>query len=176
MQKQFEESKTDGLVEELPKEHFEELAAYISEVEDKEGSLVHILHRAQKIFGYLPKEVQLFVAREIGIPASKVYGVVSFYSYFTQKPVGKYQISVCMGTACFVVKAEAVLDTFKKELSINETNETTKDGLFTLKDVRCVGACGLAPVVFINDQVYGHVTPEDVVELVNKYRKENKNE
>lgn len=116
----------------LPKEHFEALQDYISGVEDKKGSLIRVLHKAQELFGYLPNEVQLFVARQLEIPAAKVFGVVSFYSYFSTEPVGKHKISVCMGTACFVRGAEKILDEFKKELFI-ETGETTKDGMFTLK-------------------------------------------
>ncbi len=169
MQKQHEQLKTNDFVE-LPKEHYEELETYISGVKDKEGSLIHILHKAQEIFGYLPKEVQLFVSRQVGIPAAKVYGVVSFYSFFTQKPVGKHKISVCMGTACFVKKAEKILDAFAAELGINK-GETTEDMLFTLRDVRCVGACGLAPVVFVGDNVHGHVAVEDVKEIIQQYRK-----
>lgn len=159
----------------LPKEHYEALDRYIDGLEDQQGSLIHVLHKAQDLFGYLPHEVQLYIARKLGISGAKVFGVVSFYSYFTMTPVGKYKISVCMGTACFVRKADKVLDAFKEELSL-ENGETTEDGLFTLLDVRCVGACGLAPVVFINDQVYGHVTVEDVGELLNKCRKEHEND
>ena len=158
----------------LPKEHLEALDKYIESLEDKVGSLIHVLHKAQDLFGYLPKEVQLYVARKLDIPAAKVFGVVSFYSYFATEPVGKHKISVCMGTACFVRGVEKVMDEFKKELFI-ETGQTTKDGQFTLKDVRCIGACGLAPVVFIDDQVYGHVTPDGVREILKKYRKEYEN-
>jgi NADH:ubiquinone oxidoreductase subunit E len=158
----------------LPKEHLEELDRYIESLEDKKGSLIHILHKAQSLFGYLSKEAQLYVARKLDIPAAKVYGVVSFYSYFATEPVGKHKISVCMGTACFVRGAEKIVDEFKKELFV-ENGQTTKDGQFTLKDVRCIGACGLAPVVFVDDQVYGHVTVDGVREILKKYRKEYEN-
>lgn len=156
----------------LPEEHFETLARYIDTLEDKKGSLIIVLHTAQELFGYLPEEVQLFVARKLDIPGAKVYGVVSFYSYFTTKPVGKHKISICMGTACFVRGAEKIVNEFKKQLLV-ETGETTRDGLFTLKDVRCIGACGLAPVIYIDDKIYGHVTVDGVRVILGNYREEN---
>jgi len=162
-------------VKNLPKEKLDELEAYIDTLLDKQGSLIHVLHKAQHLFGFLPKEVQLFVARKLDLPAAKVFGVVSFYSYFTQKPVGKYVISVCMGTACFVKGAENIIDVFKQELGIG-LNETTEDNLFTLKDIRCIGACGLAPVVMIGEKVFGHVTKDDVLDIINKYKEEAKND
>lgn len=158
----------------MPQEHYETLETYINSLKDKKGSLIHVLHKAQELFGYLPPEVQLFIARKLDIPGAKVFGVVSFYSYFTTKPVGKHKISVCMGTACFVRGAEKIVDAFKNELGV-QNGETTPDGLFTLKDVRCIGACGLAPVVFLDDQVFGHVTVDGVKEILKKYRKGNEN-
>lgn len=127
--------------------------------------LINILHQAQNHYGYLPKEVQIIVARQLSIPPSKVYGVVTFYSFFTMTPKGKYPISVCMGTACYVRGAEKVLDEFKKRLNIN-MGGTTPDGRFSLSSLRCVGACGLAPVVLIGERVYGRVTPEDVERII----------
>ena len=105
------------------------------------------------------------IAMELGIPAAKVYGVVTFYSFFTMKPKGKYPISVCMGTACYVRGAEKVLDEFKRQLGI-EVGETTADGLFSLDSLRCVGACGLAPVVMIGEKVYGRLQPIDVKKII----------
>lgn len=147
-----------------------ELDDYISEINASRESLIAVLHKAQGIFGYLPKELQLYVARKLDIPASKVNGVVSFYSYFSQEKRGEYTISICMGTACFVRGSEPVLDEFAKVLDI-QGGQTTSDGLFTLRDVRCVGACGLAPVVMINDKVYGHVSKDDVATIVDEYKK-----
>ena len=120
-----------------------------------------MLHTAQGIFGYLPKEVQIYVAKKLDVPVSKVYGVVSFYSFFTMKPKGEYDISVCMGTACYVRGAENVLNEIKNQLGI-DIGDTTADGKFSLRTLRCVGACGLAPVVMIGDKVYGRVTPDMV--------------
>lgn len=154
----------------LPKEKFDELENFIRSLETTKGALVQILHKAQHIFGYLPREVQLFIARRLGIPGAEVFGVVSFYSYFTTKPVGKHTISVCMGTACFVRKADNIIEGLKEKLGI-EANETTKDGMFTLKDVRCIGACGLAPVVLVDEKVYGRVKEEEIDEIINEYRK-----
>lgn len=158
-------------VKDLPQELFVELENYISTLEDKKGNLIHVLHKAQHIFGFLPQEVMLFVARKLEIPAADVFGVVSFYSYFTTKPVGKHLVNVCMGTACFVKGADKILDEFKKQLGVS-TGETTADKQFTLKDVRCVGACGLAPIVLVGEKVYGRITHADVTGILADYKGE----
>lgn len=163
-------SVTEQVNEDLPKEKFDELEKFIDNLETTKGTLIEILHKAQNIFGYLPRDVQLFVARKLGIPGAEVFGVVSFYSYFTTKPGGKHTISVCMGTACFVRGADKIIERFKEKLNI-ESNEVTEDGLFTLKDVRCIGACGLAPVVTVDDKVYGRVKEEDLDGIISTYRK-----
>lgn len=157
--------------EEFPKEKFDELDEYINNLETTKGALIEILHKAQNIFGYLPRDVQLFVARKLGIPGAEVFGVVSFYSYFTTKPRGKHTISVCMGTACFVRGSDKLLERLKAKLGI-DSNEITEDGLFTLKDVRCIGACGLAPVVMIDEKVYGRVKEEELDNILDSYRSE----
>ncbi|PAB57022.1 NADH-quinone oxidoreductase subunit NuoE family protein [Anaeromicrobium sediminis] len=154
--------------ENLGKEKFEELREYIKSLDTIDGALISILHKAQTIFGYLPKEVQLFVARTLDLPGAEVYGVVSFYSYFTTEPVGKYTVSVCMGTACFVRGADKVVERISERLNI-KPEETTGDGLFTLKSVRCIGACGLAPVVTIGEKVYGRVTVDEMDEILDSY-------
>ncbi len=130
--------------------------------------LINILHETQHYFGYLPVEVQIIVAKQLRIAPSKVYGVVTFYSFFTMTPKGKHPISICMGTACYVRGAEKVLDEFKKVLNI-EAGGTTEDGKFSLSSLRCVGACGLAPVVLVGEKVYGRVTVEDVEKIVKEY-------
>lgn len=158
--------------EDLPKEKFDELGTFIDNMGTTEGALIEILHKAQNIFGYLPRDVQLFVARKLGIPGAEVFGVVSFYSYFTTKPRGKHTISVCLGTACFVRGSDKIIERLKEKLGI-ESNEITKDGLFTLKDVRCIGACGLAPVMMIDDKVYGRMKEEELEDILNSYRQEN---
>jgi len=153
----------------LPQDKLSLLDAYIRSLDDQEGMLIHILHRAQHLFGYLPPDLQLYIARSIGIPASKVYGVVSFYSYFTQVKRGQHTISVCMGTACFVKGAEQVKEALKKELKVG-MDETTVDELFTLKEIRCIGACGLAPAVMVDDKVYGHMNEENIRTVTSSYK------
>lgn len=152
----------------LSKESYKELEHYINGIENKETALIEVLHRAQNIFGYLPKEVQLFIGEKLGVPASKVFGVVSFYSYFTTEPKGKYVVNVCMGTACFVRKSDAVLRELEKTLSI-KSGETTENMKYSIESLRCVGACGLAPVVMVNDEVYGKVTVADIPKILSKY-------
>lgn len=152
----------------LPQECFNELEQFIVDLGDTQGALIEILHKAQSIFGYLPRDVQLFIARKLGIPAAEVFGVVSFYSYFTTEPRGRHTISVCLGTACFVRGSGKIMESFKEKLNI-ESNQITEDGDFTLKDVRCIGACGLSPVVMVDDKVYPGVDEENIDEIINTY-------
>ncbi len=148
---------------------FKELEEYISTFEDKKSSLIIILHKAQEIFGYIPKEVQEFIADKIEVPVSKVYGVVSFYNFFSMEPKGKYPISVCTGTACYVRGAEKILEALQKELGL-KLGGVTEDGLFSLDSLRCVGACGLAPVMLVGKDVHGKVKPEDVKKIIESYK------
>ena len=138
--------------------------------DNQAGELINILHKTQETFGYLPPEVQQVIAKELSISEAKVYGVVTFYAFFTMKPKGKHKISVCMGTACYVRGAEKVVDELKKELNIN-VGEITPDGQFSLDCLRCVGACGLAPVMLIGDKVYGRIEPKDVKDILDSYKK-----
>ena len=150
-------------------EMFKELDQFIEqECNCDEQELIAILHRAQEIFGYLPMVVQAHVARKLGINVSKVYGVVSFYSFFTMEPKGEFVISICMGTACFVRGSDKILERCEQILGI-KNGQTTADGKFTITTLRCVGACGLAPVLQINDQTYGNITPEDVESILAQY-------
>ena len=154
----------------LDKELLKQLDVYIDSLEgDKQEHLIHVLHKAQDLFSYLPQNLQLYIARKLDLSGARVNGVVTFYSYFNEKPVGKYIISVCMGTACFVKGADKVLERVL-ELTGADKNEMSKDGLFTVKDVRCIGACGLAPVMTVNDKVYGKVKPKDVDDIIRHYR------
>lgn len=151
------------------KEKFAELSAYIDSIHATEHELIAVLHRAQHIFGYLPKEVQEFIAERLNVPISKVYGVVTFYSFFTMERKGKYVINVCLGTACFVSGSDKIMQAFEERLGI-KNGQTTSDGKYTLSSLRCVGACGLAPVVRVNGKTYGNATLETVDKILNEYK------
>lgn len=146
----------------------EELKNVCKSFNNEKGELINVLHKAQGIFGYLPAEVQEVIARELTVSVAHVYGVVSFYSFFSMLPKGKHPVSICLGTACYVRGAEKVIDEFKKLLHIN-VGETTPDGKFSLACLRCVGACGLAPVVLVGDKVYGRIAPEGVKQIIAEY-------
>lgn len=147
---------------------YAELDAMIEALPTKKGALIAVLHRAQELYGYLPQELQAHIATMLGLPASKVFGVVTFYSFLKTERPGKYPVSICMGTACFVRGSEAVLKEFEKELKI-KPGKVSDDGMFSLESIRCVGACGLAPVVRVGDRVYGRVKAEDVKGIVDEY-------
>ena len=132
------------------------------------GEVINVLHKVQGEYGYLSAEVQELVAEELHIPVARVYGIVSFYSFFTMTPKGRYPISVCLGTACYVRGAEKVIDELKRQLAV-QVGGTTEDGKFSLNCLRCVGACGLAPVMMIGDKVYGRVTPDKVAGILAEY-------
>ncbi len=155
----------------LSEELYNKLSSFIGslnidlEDERRKGYLIQILHKAQSLFGYLPEEVQKFVAKKLNICHSEVSGVISFYNFFTTVPKGKVTISICMGTACFVKGAEKVLQEFENFLNI-KAGELTPDGKFSLDILRCVGACGLAPVVMVNNKVYGNVNPKMVGDIM----------
>jgi len=136
--------------------------------DNQEGELINVLHKTQEAFGYLPVEVQQVIAKELNISVAKVYGVVTFYTFFTMKPKGLHPISVCMGTACYVRGAEKIVDALKSELDI-DVSGVTPDGKFSLNCLRCVGACGLAPVMMIGDKVYGRVEAKEIKGILNSY-------
>ena len=151
------------------KEKFEALQKVIDELRNEPGALMPIMQRAQDIFGYLPEEVQNYIAKELDIPVSDIYGVATFYAQFNLEPKGKYIISVCMGTACYVKGSQKVLDKLEEVLEV-PAGRTTADGVFTLNATRCLGACGLAPVIMVNDDVYGNLTPNEIPGIIAKYR------
>ena len=146
-----------------------DLQEIIAENKGKKGALIHVLHEAQRIYGYLPIEVQKVVAEGMDVPLAEVYGVVTFYAHFSLKPKGQYKVSVCLGTACYVKGADKILDELKDELGI-EVGDCTDDQKFSLEGCRCIGACGLAPVITINDDVYGRLDPKDVPDIIAKYK------
>ena len=136
---------------------------------NNDSELINVLHEVQDKLGYLPAEVQELIAKELETSTAKVYGVVTFYSFFSMSPKGENPVSICMGTACFVRGAEQVVDEFKRQLKI-EVGETTDDGKFSISCLRCVGACGLAPVVMVGDKVYGRVAPNEVKKIIAEYK------
>ena len=147
---------------------FAKLDAFIDGLETTEGALISVLHHAQEIIGYLPIEVQDHIARKLDIPASKVYGVVTFYSFFTMTKKGKYRVNVCMGTACFVRGAGKVLEKFESDLKV-KAGTTSDDGMYSIDALRCIGACGLAPVLTVNGKVYGRIEEQDVAGVIEDF-------
>ena len=154
----------------LASDLYKQLDEYIDSLKGKPGILINVLHRAQEIFGYLPDEVLEYVAEKLDVPVSKVFGVVTFYNFFSRKPKGKHQIKICLGTACYVKGGDKIFERFLEELGV-EPEEPSKDGLFSVHPVRCLGACSMAPVVLIGEKdFYGRLTPNDVPSLIKKYR------
>jgi NADP-reducing hydrogenase subunit HndA len=152
----------------LKENDLRQLKEVCSSFNNEAGELINVLHKAQGIFGYLPAEVQEIVARELKVSVASVYGVVTFYSFFTMVPRGRFPISVCTGTACYVRGAEKVLDEVKRILKV-PVGEATPDGKFSIAGLRCVGACGLAPVVLVGDKTYGRVAPDGVKKILREY-------
>jgi NADH:ubiquinone oxidoreductase subunit E len=149
---------------------YERLRAVIQERKVLQNPLIEILRQAQEIFGYLPMEVQEFISQEMNLPVSKIYGVVTFYNFFTMKPRGKYTINICLGTACFVKGASRIVTILEEILGI-KMGETTPDKQFTLSAVRCVGACSLAPVLVIGEDTFGRLeSKKQVADIIQKYK------
>ncbi|MBO8160565.1 MAG: NAD(P)H-dependent oxidoreductase subunit E [Thermosipho sp. (in: Bacteria)] len=155
-------------------ELYNELEKYIKSLEGKKGILINVLHKAQELFGWLPQEVQEYVAEKLNISPSTVHGVVTFYNFFSTKPKGKNQIKICLGTACYVKGADRVMERFLSELGVEE-GEVTEDGNFSVHGVRCLGACSMAPVVLVGEKdFFGKVTPDMVPTIIKKYKEEGK--
>lgn len=150
-------------------EQKQQLLKVINDLRDTSGCLMPIMQAAQDIYGYLPYEVQKIISDELGIPVEKVYGVATFYAQFNLNPKGENTVSVCLGTACYVKGSGLVFEEIEKQLGIAD-GECTSDGKFSLDTCRCVGACGLAPVMLVNDDVYGKVTPDQVKGILDKYK------
>ncbi len=148
----------------------EETKEILSKFKQTKDNLIMILEEVQTKFGYVPKVAQLEISEYLDIPVAEIYGVVTFYSRFTTKPKGKYNVSVCLGTACFVKGSKEILERAKQKLGLEE-GETSKDGKFSLDSTRCVGACGLAPVFTINNEVYGKATVKKLDEVIDEYMK-----
>jgi NADP-reducing hydrogenase subunit HndA len=159
-------SETNAMVG--TKEQFEELEKIIAKYKDTQGALIPVLHEAQEVFGYLPIEVQEKISEGLNVTMAEIYGVVTFYTQFSINPKGKYKIGVCLGTACYVKGSGDILEKIKQKLGI-EVGECTPDGKFSLDATRCIGACGLAPVLTVNDDVYGRLVVDDVDGILEKY-------
>ncbi len=150
------------------KEKMEKLDTVIKEFKHVQGGLMPVLHETQELFGYIPEEAQEKISKGLNVPLAEIYGVATFFSRFTLEPKGEHTISVCLGTACYVQGVQKIYKRLQEELNI-QPGETTPDNKFTLIDTRCVGCCGLAPVITIDEEVYGKVKPEDVPDILAKY-------
>lgn len=152
----------------LTQENFDKLDQYIAENKDRPGALMPVLQEGQKIFGALPLEVQQMISEKLNVPLAEIYGVVTFYSQFTLEPFGDFLVGVCLGTACYVRGAQAIVDKIGSELNL-KVGSTSPDGKYTLQATRCIGACGLAPVMTVNEDVYGRISDKDVTTILAKY-------
>ncbi|MGX8685084.1 MAG: NADH-quinone oxidoreductase subunit NuoE family protein [Lachnospiraceae bacterium] len=148
-----------------------ELRKFIRKHKDQPGAMMPVLQEAQGIYGYLPREVQEIIAQEMNVPLSQVFGVATFYSQFTLTPKGEHTVSVCLGTACYVKGADKILAAIEDRLGI-KAGECTPDGFFSIDSCRCLGACGLAPVMTVDGEVYGKCTPESAVKIIDSYYEE----
>ncbi|HWQ58776.1 MAG TPA: NAD(P)H-dependent oxidoreductase subunit E [Clostridia bacterium] len=153
----------------IRKEQLEQLDAVIVEWKDVPGGLLPIMQHAQEICGCVNEEVQHHISEKTGTPVSVIYGVSTFYSQFTMQPRGKYSVALCLGTACYVRGSQLVLEELEKQIGV-VVGKTTEDGMFTLEATRCIGCCGLAPAMMINEEVYGRLTPAQIPAIVEKYR------
>jgi NADP-reducing hydrogenase subunit HndA len=150
-------------------EKAQKLQEIIQKYRETKGALIPVLHEAQELYGYLPMNVQKQISEGLKVPLTEIYGVVTFYTQFSLKPKGEFRISMCMGTACYVKGSSQIMDKLQEKLGIN-IGECTDDGRFSLDACRCIGACGLAPVMMINDDVYGRLTPDEIEGILDKYR------
>ena len=148
-----------------------ELKAFIEEWKEKPGNLIMVLHQVQQTYGYIPREVAIEVSELLNVPLAKIYGVVTFYNFFKLQKAGKYIIQVCLGTACYLRGGDDLMKELERQLEIG-VNGTTPDGLFSIEAVRCLGCCGLAPVIVVNGEVHGKLETKDISGIIEKYRKQ----
>ena len=148
-----------------------ELKAFVEGWKDRPGNLIMVLHRVQQDYGYIPRGVAIEISETLGVPLAKIYGVVTFYNFFRLQKAGKYVIQVCLGTACYLRGGDDLIKAFEKQLGVG-VNATTPDGLFSVEAVRCLGCCGLAPVVVVNGEVFGKLGTGDVAGIIEKFRKQ----
>ena len=160
------------------KQKLDEIRDFIAPLKEQpfsESQLIAVLHKVQQFYNYLPKHILDEIANEMDIPTAHIWGVATFYHYFNLTPPGRYTISICLGTACYVKGAGPILETLKQHLNI-DIGQITEDGLFSIQLARCVGACGLAPVMMIDEKIYGNLTPEKTIKIIENYRQKSKNE
>ena len=148
-----------------------EISAFIEEWKSKPGNLIMVLHQVQQTYGYIPRNIAIEISERLSVPLAKIYGVVTFYNFFKLEKAGKYKIQVCLGTACYIRGGDDLLKALEKELGIG-LNSTTPDGLFSIEAVRCLGCCGLAPVIVVNGNVHGRLMAKDVSAIIEQYRKQ----
>ena len=161
-----EECKMSGKLETMTPE----LKAFIEEWKQKPGNLIMVLHRVQQTYGYIPREIAIETAQLLEVPLAKIYGVITFYNFFRLQRAGKYNVQVCLGTACYLRGGDDLIKEFEKLLGVG-LNTSTEDGLFSVEAVRCLGCCGLAPVAVVNGEVHGKLETKNVKEIIEKYRK-----
>lgn len=152
-------------------ERIDKVKEFIEQLKNGKGELIPLLHEVQELYGYLPEEILHIISESLNIPMSEIYGVASFYHFFSLEPKGEHVIKVCIGTACYVKGGQSILNRLSQELKV-EVGKTTEDGKFTLEGTRCLGACGLAPVITVDDKVYAKVTLEDVRRIIDEYNRE----
>jgi len=160
----------DKLLEEFSPQQIEEIDKIIEKYKEEPGGLIPLLEDAQALLGYLPVTIQKRISHQTNIPLSRIYGIITFYSFFSMRPRGKHILRVCLGTACYVRGGKQITEIIEKELNV-KPGETTADKTFTYETVRCLGACGLSPVVVVDEEVFGRVKPTDVKDLLNQYKK-----
>ncbi len=165
--------KTDTKQDQAKLSELKEFIAKCKEKPNPQSYLIAVLHKAQELYEYLPRDIMDMVAEQMNVPTAHIWGVATFYHYFNLTPPGKYTIQVCLGTACYVKGAGQIMEAIQDELSI-ETGGVTDDGLFSLQGARCLGACGLAPIIMVNDKIHGDLTPEKVRKVLKDYRKAEK--
>lgn len=147
-----------------------QISAFIEEWKSKPGNLIMVLHQVQQTYGYIPRNIAIEISERLSVPLAKIYGVVTFYNFFKLEKAGKYKIQVCLGTACYIRGGDDLLKALEKELGIG-LNSTTSDGMFSIEAVRCLGCCGLAPVIVVNGNVHGRLTTKDIPGIIEQYRK-----
>lgn len=160
----------DGLLDEFTPKQIEKLDGIINQLKEEPGGLIPLLEASQALLGYLPITIQKYISLKTNTPLSRIYGIVTFYSFFTMKPRGRHTLRVCLGTACYVRGGKEITEIIEREYKV-KPGETTADKNFTYETVRCLGACGLSPVVVVDDEVYGRIKPSEVIDLLKQYKK-----